>query len=80
VLYWAGEFRIIDFPQAVDPFTNRDGYDIFRRDVTRLCQHFTRYGIRSDPQQLAFAMWQRASLLIPAAPEGWEDDQTEEER
>ena len=74
VLYWESEFRIIDFPQAVDPFTNRDGYDIFRRDVTRLCQHFTRYGIRSDPQQLAFDMWQRASLLVPAAPEGWEDD------
>jgi len=78
VLYWAGEFRIIDFPQAVDPFTNRDGYDIFRRDVTRLCQHFTRYGIRSDPQKMAFEMWQRASLLIPAAPEGWEDDQAVE--
>jgi len=74
VLYWEGEFRMIDFPQAVDPFTNRDGYDIFRRDVTRLCQHFIRYGIRSDPQQLAFEMWQRARLQVPAAPEGWEDD------
>ncbi|GAP12333.1 serine/threonine protein kinase [Longilinea arvoryzae] len=79
VLYWEGEFRIIDFPQAVDPFTNRDGFDIFRRDVTRLCQYFTRYGMRSDPQQLAAELWESSKLLVPTAPEGWEDDLGEDE-
>jgi len=74
VLYWEGEFRIIDFPQAIDPVTNRDGYDIFRRDVRRLCQYFTRYGIPSDPQQLAADLWENSKLLVPAAPDGWEDD------
>ena len=32
----------------------------------------------SEAQKMAFEMWQRASLLIPAAPEGWEDDQAVE--
>lgn len=79
VLYWDGEFRIIDFPQAVDPFSNRDGYDIFRRDVTRLCQYFNRYGIRTDVAQLVADMWERSKLLMPTAPEGWEDDLAEED-
>jgi RIO kinase 1 len=80
VLYWEGEFRIIDFPQAVDPYANRDGYDIFRRDVTRLCQYFTRYGIRIDAPQLASELWARSKLLVPTAPEDWEDSQLEENK
>lgn len=59
VLYWDGEAKIIDFPQAVDVLTNRDAFDIFERDVARLCQYFARYRIASDPGQLARDLWER---------------------
>jgi RIO kinase 1 len=62
VLYWAGDFTIIDFPQAVDPRRNPDGADLFVRDVERLCQYFNRYGIRQDAHSLANALWGRFQL------------------
>jgi RIO kinase 1 len=58
VLYWDGKATIIDFPQAVDPRRNPDAYDIFKRDVLRLCQYFWRYHIPSQPEALAREMWQ----------------------
>ena len=59
VLYWEGEVKLIDFPQAVDPRGNRDAYDIFQRDVLRLCQYFARHGVRSQPRVIAGEMWLR---------------------
>jgi RIO kinase 1 len=59
VLYWEGEFWIIDFPQAIDPWVNPDAAQILQRDVTRLCDYFARYGIRSDPLALADDLWGR---------------------
>ena len=59
VLYWDGEVKIIDFPQAVDPRDNRDAFAIFKRDVERLCQYFARYRVASDPAQLAHDLWSR---------------------
>lgn len=57
VLYWEGEVRIIDFPQAIDPANNRHAYAILQRDVTRLCQYFEPYGIGADPGGLAKGFW-----------------------
>ena len=62
VLYWAGDFTIIDFPQAVDPRRNPDAADLFTRDVERLCQYFTRYGIKQKPYTLASDMWSQFHL------------------
>jgi RIO kinase 1 len=59
VLYWEGQVRIIDFPQAVAPWGNSEAFDIFQRDVERLCQYFDRYGIASDPPGLANDLWAR---------------------
>lgn len=59
VLYWEGEFKIIDFPQAVDPRVNPDAQDLFLRDVERLCQYFARYHIRQDARELASDLWSR---------------------
>lgn len=59
ILYWKGEFRIIDLPQAVDPRHNPDARPIFDRDVQRLCQYFSRYGIRSNPASVVDALWSR---------------------
>jgi RIO kinase 1 len=59
VLYWDGEMRTIDFPQAVDPRVNPDAHELFERDVARLCQHFARYRVTADAPALALEMWAR---------------------
>jgi RIO kinase 1 len=59
VLYRPGEYRIIDFPQAVDPVTHGAAFPLLQRDVTRLCQYFARYGIAADGPSLARAIWDR---------------------
>ena len=48
VLYWQGDYRIIDFPQSVDPEVHSAAFPLFERDVVRLCQYFSRYGIVAD--------------------------------
>ena len=57
VLYWDGDVKIIDFPQAVDPWINPDAYTLFKRDVLRLCQYFGRQGIHADAPSLARQIW-----------------------
>lgn len=59
VLYWQGSFKIIDFPQAVDPRRNPDAVDLFARDVERMCQYFARYKISGSPYALAEQLWSR---------------------
>ena len=66
VLYWEGDVRLIDFPQAVSPHENSEAFDIFRRDVVRLCQYFHRQGVAADPHRLAADLWDRH---VPAAAE-----------
>ncbi len=65
VLYWEGEVKIIDFPQVVNPTDNPDARFIFGRDVERLCQYFAKYGIRTNPRQLAGEMWDKHVRLKP---------------
>lgn len=59
ILYWDGEIRIIDLPQAVDPYVNPKAYQMFERDITRVCQYFQRYRIDANPRQLAREIWKR---------------------
>ena len=59
ILYWDGDIRIIDLPQAVNPYVNPKAFQMFERDVTRVCQYFHRYGIDANPRQLAREMWRR---------------------
>jgi RIO kinase 1 len=59
VLYWEGEVKIIDFPQVIDPLNNRRGFDLLFRDVARLCQYFSKYGLVANPRVLAGEMWTR---------------------
>ncbi len=76
VLYWQGRACIIDWPQVIDPAANRAARAILARDVTRLCEHFTRYGIRSNPPAIAADLWERYGpeeeidpLLLELEPE-----------
>jgi len=59
ILYWDGEIRIIDLPQAVDPYVNPQAFQMFERDIMRVHQYFHRYGVDADPRQLAHEMWKR---------------------
>jgi RIO kinase 1 len=57
VLYWNGEIKIIDFPQAVDPYVNPEAFPLFSRDVQRSCQYFARYGIGADAGKITRDLW-----------------------
>jgi RIO kinase 1 len=57
VLVWDGRATVIDFPQAVDPRKNRHAPALLERDVTRICDHFERYGIRSHPERITRDLW-----------------------
>jgi RIO kinase 1 len=60
VLYWQGEVRIIDFPQALNVEKNPHAYKVFVRDVTRVCDYFARYDIRTYAAGLAKDLWSDA--------------------
>ena len=64
VLYWDGSITMIDFPQVVSPETNHSAWQIFHRDITRLCDYFIRQGVRTDPDRLAADLWRSHGYRI----------------
>ena len=65
ILYWNGDITLIDFPQVVSPHENRNAYAIFERDVRRVCEYFTRQGVRANARQLATELWQAHGHHVP---------------
>jgi RIO kinase 1 len=59
IMYWQGDIRIIDFPQAVNPYRNPHAFKFFARDVERMCQYFEPYGIEAQSNKLARAIWKQ---------------------
>jgi RIO kinase 1 len=59
MLYWEGAITIIDFAQAVDPRYNPAVADLLARDIARVCQYFTRFGVQADAGALASDLWLR---------------------
>jgi RIO kinase 1 len=57
VLMHDGEPWFIDLPQSVDPREHRGARDILARDVQRICDGFTRAGVRSDPGRIVRDLW-----------------------
>jgi RIO kinase 1 len=57
VLVWEGRATVIDLPQAVDPRKNRHASALLERDIERICGHFDRYGVRSNPRRIAQDLW-----------------------
>jgi RIO kinase 1 len=57
VLYWDGNITVIDFPQVVSPSGHRSAYQIFRRDIQRVCDYFARQSLQTDPARLAASLW-----------------------
>ncbi len=68
VLYWRGVIKIIDLPQAVDPYVNPNAFMLFVRDVKRLCQYFAQYGVAADATALATELWEKYVLTVPTQP------------
>lgn len=57
ILYWDGNIILIDFPQVVLPESNPASWNIFLRDVTRVCQYFSSQGVECDGRNLASDLW-----------------------
>lgn len=57
ILYWEGAITLIDFPQMVLPDRNRNAFRIFRRDVQRICEYFSRQGVNIDTDNLVEQLW-----------------------
>jgi len=58
ILYWEGKITLIDFPQVVNRRNNPQAQEIFRRDVRRVCEYFSRMGVTCHPDQIAETLWQ----------------------
>lgn len=74
LLYWEGDLTMIDFPQVVSPTKHPSAWQIFRRDIHRICEYFGSQGLETDPASLASRLWQSfglrpASLTHP----DWQD-------
>jgi RIO kinase 1 len=59
ILFWEGDITLIDFPQAVSPRINRNAFGIFQRDVTRVCEYFTKQGVKTNARKIAHDLWTR---------------------
>ncbi len=57
ILYWDGDITLIDFPQVVPPEANPSAWNIFLRDVTRVCQYFHSQGVKTNARKLATELW-----------------------
>jgi len=66
ILYWQGQITLIDFPQVVSAHHHSGSWQIFSRDVRRVCEYFTRQGLQTDPVGLAARLWKRCGLRIQA--------------
>lgn len=66
MLYWEGDICLIDFPQAIDPRQNQNAWFIFQRDLTRVCQYFSKQGVTTDAFNLARTLWKKYGYVETA--------------
>lgn len=59
VLYWQGQAKTIDFPQAVDPRFNSNALFLLTRDIEHICQYVERYGLVYDGRCIAERLWHK---------------------
>lgn len=82
ILYWDGDIRLIDFPQAISPHENHNAWPIFSRDVARVCEYFSEQGLSGlNPAQLARDLWRSRRLsTVPALDPRYLDADNPEDR
>jgi RIO kinase 1 len=59
VLYYEGDIKVIDFPQATDPRFNPAARELLTRDVENICRYFRDYGVKRDGWVIADDLWKR---------------------
>lgn len=59
ILYWAGDITLIDFPQVTNLQTNKNALFILQRDITRVCEYFSRQAVQCTPAAILADLWQR---------------------
>ena len=59
VLYWQERPVVIDFPQAANPRTNPNAFDLLARDLDNLSRYFARCGVERSAWTLASEFWER---------------------
>ena len=57
ILYWEGTIYLIDFPQMVEARHNPHAYELLERDITRVCEYFSSFGLENDPVALTHELW-----------------------
>jgi RIO kinase 1 len=82
ILYWDGEITLIDFPQVVLPEANPASWNIFQRDVTRICQYFAAQGLHVDARKLAGELWTSHGhhMIREVHPKHLDADEAEDRR
>jgi RIO kinase 1 len=74
ILYWDGQITLIDFPQVISPASHPNAYQIFSRDIKRVCEYFARQGLYNDPARLAAGLWKAHSFRrSPEVQPAWLD-------
>lgn len=59
ILLSGGRLIVIDFPQAIDPRTNRSAHELLARDVDNVCRYFADYGLRFNGTDYAEGLWRQ---------------------
>jgi RIO kinase 1 len=59
ILYWQGQAKIIDFPQAVDPRFNSNALSLLTRDIENVCHYVARYSLVYDGRHIAERLWHK---------------------
>jgi RIO kinase 1 len=57
ILYWQGDIVLIDFPQVVTVQGNRNARAILARDIKRLCDYFSVYGLSCNADAITAELW-----------------------
>lgn len=70
ILYQDGRISLIDFPQVVSPRINQNAFQIFLRDVERVCAYFRQQGVRANASRLAEEIWVSQGYSIPGKSPG----------
>lgn len=81
ILYWDGEIRLIDFPQAISPEENQNAFRIFQRDLLRVSEYFNAMGVKVDSEKLSRQLWiERGRRMTPEVDPAYLDADKEEDR
>lgn len=69
ILYWAGDIYLIDFPQMVNAYRNPHAFALFERDVVRVADYFSSFGLEIDAADIAGRLWEAYEAGELVAPE-----------